>query len=105
VGSEVLVIGHPTGLPTKLADGAVIRSLKETYFIANLDTYGGNSGSAVFDANSGLVEGILVRGEQDYVRSSSGCLASNVCRNDGCRGEDVTYSRYLKEPLKLLEQQ
>ena len=57
--------------------------------MANLDTYGGNSGSAVFNAKTGLVEGILVRGEQDYVQKGD-CRVSNVCPADGCRGEDVT---------------
>ena len=59
------------------------------YFVANLDTYGGNSGSAVFNATSGKVEGILVRGENDYVWRGS-CRVSNKCPADGCRGEDVT---------------
>jgi V8-like Glu-specific endopeptidase len=61
-GEEILVIGHPTGLPTKITDGANVRSLRGKYFVANLDTYGGNSGSAVFNARTGVVEGILVRG-------------------------------------------
>lgn len=102
-GARVLVIGHPTGLPTKLADDAEVRSLADTHFVANLDTYGGNSGSAVFNAETGVVEGILVRGENDYVRSPSGCMISNVCRNDSCRGEDVTYSKFLSETLKLIK--
>lgn len=102
VGSEILVIGHPTGLPTKVADGAKVRSNEQSYFVANLDTYGGNSGSAVFNANDGIVEGILVRGETDYVRTSAGCIASNVCKDSECRGEDVTYSKALVETLKLI---
>lgn len=90
VGESLVVIGHPTGLPTKIADGAKVRSQKSTgYFIANLDTYGGNSGSAVFNEETGEVEGILVRGETDYVRKGN-CLISNKCADDGCRGEDVT---------------
>lgn len=88
--TEVLVIGHPAGLPTKIAGGAQVRDAsKPGFFVANLDTYGGNSGSAVFNAATGLVEGILVRGEQDYVQKGD-CNVSNVCPADGCRGEDVT---------------
>ena len=88
--TPLVVIGHPAGLPTKIAGGAEVRDASpEGYFVANLDTYGGNSGSAVFNAHSGLVEGILVRGETDYVSRDS-CLVSNVCPADGCRGEDVT---------------
>lgn len=89
-GTPVLVIGHPAGLPVKIAGGAKVRDAsREGYFVANLDTYGGNSGSAVFNATSLAVEGILVRGENDYVWRGS-CRVSQVCTDEGCRGEDVT---------------
>ena len=89
-GTGVFVIGHPAGLPTKIAGGASVRNADLSgYFTANTDTFGGNSGSAVFNAQSGLVEGILVRGEQDYIYKGN-CRISNPCPNDGCRGEDVT---------------
>lgn len=88
--TPIVVIGHPAGLPTKIAGGATVRDAsKDGYFVANLDTYGGNSGSAVFNAKTALVEGILVRGENDYVYRN-GCRVSNVCPANGCRGEDVT---------------
>lgn len=96
-GDDILVIGHPTGLPTKITDGAKVRALKGKFFTANLDTYGGNSGSAVFNATTGVVEGILVRGENDYISDSRGCRASNICPENGCRGEDVTYITNIKE--------
>lgn len=96
VGTDIAVIGHPTGLPTKIADGAKVRSLQTKFFVANLDTYGGNSGSAVFNVRTGEVEGILVRGENDYVYDSNlGCQVSNVCTNEGCRGEDVTFITHI----------
>ncbi|MAZ47976.1 MAG: peptidase [Halobacteriovoraceae bacterium] len=67
-GQEIFVIGHPSGLPTKVAGDAKVTSNSEAnYFEANLDTFGGNSGSAVFNATTGIVEGILVRGAKDYV--------------------------------------
>lgn len=84
------VIGHPTGLPTKVADGANVRTNSDiAFFVANLDTYGGNSGSAVFNSATGIIEGILVRGENDFVYKN-GCYVSNVCKDSDCRGEDVT---------------
>lgn len=101
-GEPLVVIGHPTGLPTKIADGSNVRSLASKYFVANLDTYGGNSGSAVFNAKTHEVEGILVRGDTDYVYSSTyGCQVSNVCKNEGCRGEDVTYITNIDALKKL----
>ncbi|MFA7614227.1 MAG: serine protease [Candidatus Caldatribacteriota bacterium] len=98
VQDPLVVIGHPTGIPTKIADGANVRSLSSTYFVANLDTFGGNSGSAVFNAHTGVVEGILVRGTTDYVYNRElKCQVSNVCTNSGCRGEDVTYITNIPE--------
>lgn len=101
VGDDLTVIGHPAGLPTKIADGAKVRSTStKDYFMANLDTYGGNSGSAVFNSVTHEVEGILVRGETDFVWSSKGCSTSYVCKNDGCRGEDVTR---ISNVLKVID--
>jgi hypothetical protein len=89
-GASVTMIGHPSGLPTKVSAGAnVRRNDNPVYFVANLDAYGGNSGSAVVDSATGMVEGILVRGETDFVTSGD-CRKSNRCLNDACRGEDVT---------------
>jgi V8-like Glu-specific endopeptidase len=90
--AKLVVIGHPSGLPTKIADDAFLRSNTNKYFfMANLDTFGGNSGSAVFDAKTGIVEGILVRGERDYeFDPAKGCSRPKVCGMNQCRGEDVT---------------
>src|SRR5690606_28703319 len=88
-GDKLVVIGHPAGIPTKVAGDAYVREVKDTHFVANLDTFGGNSGSAVFNEKTGLIEGILVRGWQDF-SYSNGCRKSYVCKDDGCSGEDVT---------------
>ncbi len=92
IGTPLVVIGHPSGLPTVIADGAFIRTDDNDFFFkANLDTFGGNSGSAVFNADTGVIEGILVRGERDYAfDKAAGCNRVYECENDGCRGEDVT---------------
>jgi hypothetical protein len=86
----VHVIGHPSGLPTKVAGNATVRNnTPSAFFVANLDTYGGNSGSPVFNSNTHEVEGVLVRGETDFVRNGT-CNVSLVCPSTGCRGEDCT---------------
>lgn len=88
--ARLFVIGHPCGLPQKYAPGAQVRDNSSApFFVANLDTYGGNSGSPVFNATDHKVEGILVRGENDFV-SNGTCHVSLVCPTTGCRGEDVT---------------
>lgn len=93
-GTDLVVIGHPSGLPTKIAAGAtVLVNSHAQYFESDLDTYGGNSGSAVLDAETGLVEGILVRGATDYLRTPQGCIVSNRCDSVApgrCGGESVS---------------
>jgi hypothetical protein len=87
---SLFVVGHPSGLPQKYAPGARVRdNTPAPFFVANLDTYGGNSGSPVFNSSTRTVEGILVRGENDFV-SNGACYVSLVCPTTGCRGEDVT---------------
>jgi hypothetical protein len=86
----VYVIGHPSGLPKKAAGRSAVRSNDNpAFFIANTDTYGGNSGSPVFNGSNHMVEGILVRGETDFVQRGD-CAVSLVCPASGCRGEDCT---------------
>jgi len=89
-GQSLFVMGHPIGLPLKYAGSAAVRRNKPAdFFIANLDTFGGNSGSPVFNATTLAVEGILVRGEQDFVPKGE-CLVSLVCPVQGCSGEECT---------------
>lgn len=98
-GDRLLMIGHPAGLPTKVEDGAKVRDASPNGFlVANTDSYGGNSGSAVFNLTTGEIEGVLVRGEDDYVYQN-GCYVSNVCAEDDCRGEDITKISAVLEKL------
>jgi V8-like Glu-specific endopeptidase len=81
--SDVFVIGYPSGLPAKYAPGAkVLKNSPENYFLTNLDTFGGNSGSSVFNGKTKEVEGILVRGAKDYVSDPSGCRKVNTVAQD-----------------------
>jgi V8-like Glu-specific endopeptidase len=97
--AELVVIGHPSGLPTMITDGAYIRNNdNDFYFVTNSDTFGGNSGSAVFNSKTGEVEGILVRGENDYVFDEEAeCYRPYKCGIDECRGEDVTRITVIPE--------
>ena len=47
-GTDLFIMGHPSGLPLKYAEGAKSFEITENYFTTNLDSFGGNSGSPVF---------------------------------------------------------
>ena len=86
--TTLFVIGSPDGLPLKLATGSV-RDNYPNFFVTNLDTFSGNSGSPVFNSFTGVVHGIVVRGEEDYEQTTARCKRNNVFLDHGGRGEQV----------------
>ncbi|BBZ99863.1 trypsin-like serine peptidase [Bradyrhizobium diazoefficiens] len=103
--TAVTVIGYPLGLPVKIADEATVRSIEKKKFVANLDTYGGNSGSVVLNSellarNELLAEGILVGGANDFQLTGQKCVLSAHCPDKGCSGEKVTAISEIADALK-----
>ena len=93
--ASVMVIGHPTGLPQKVSPGGTVYVNKSDYsFVTNLDTFGGNSGSAVFNEETSLIEGILVRGAKDYIEDKECGTRVNQVEEDAASkpgyGESVS---------------
>jgi V8-like Glu-specific endopeptidase len=100
--NPLLVIGHPLGLPKIMADKAIIRDNTLPYtFNTNADTFAGNSGSPVIDPSTQIVEGILLRGGEDFSMDFIlGCNRSFHCLDNECKGETIQRSTVL--PLKLI---
>jgi hypothetical protein len=96
IQDRIAVLGHPSGLPMKIAADAFVMCTEtnDPFFVTNLDTFGSNSGSPVINTSTYQVEGILVRGETDYVLSDDGsCVQVNRCPESGgvnCAGENAT---------------
>ena len=100
-GTNVAVIGNPNGIPFKIDSGGAVRTSRSElrdYFVATTDTFGGNSGSGVYETDRYTVAGILVRGETDYVSRGS-CNVVNTCSETGCSGEEITYVARAIEDL------
>ena len=99
-GTQLLTIGHPVGLPLKVAGGAAVRNdSPKSYYITDIDAFGGNSGGPVFNAGTKLIEGILVLGGQDFVKSPAGCtIAYTVDQNKGI-GTGVTRLSFIKDSI------
>jgi V8-like Glu-specific endopeptidase len=102
--AELAAIGYPSGLPVKVATEGSVRSISQKgFFVADLDTFGGNSGSPVFNTKTLKIEGILVRGGEDYVYGDGAAAVADpknpylqtpgrakvYAQTEG-RGEDVT---------------
>jgi hypothetical protein len=64
-GRAVYTLGHPAGLPLKLADGARVLAVDGRLFRSDLDSFAGNSGSPVFDAATHELVGLVVAGQDD----------------------------------------
>lgn len=103
-GDPLFITGHPFGLPLKFAGNAkVIYGVDPAlaFFRTNLDTFGGNSGSPVFNAATGLIVGIHVRGEGDNVIPSyeTGCSVLVVRPAGFGRGAGATKVGVVAEAI------
>ena len=94
-GTRVGVIGHPLGLPTKIAFGettTIQRNLPGLpWFTTNIDGSEGNSGSPVINAETGVVEGVYVRSSIDDFEfdAAADCVRVNVVPDEPGRQEVV----------------
>lgn len=103
-GENVWALGFPAGLPLKMTGPGSVRSLARggEYFVTTLDSFGGNSGSPIFNSQTNEIEGILVRGEADFEwDNEKNCRAVKRCAENECRGEEVTNIRYVTKALKI----
>lgn len=89
IGDSIYCIGHPTGLPKKIALDGKINSNQKHFYTANIDTYAGNSGSPVINSVTHKVIGILVRGEPNDFIKVGDCYQSQRCIFNNCTGEDI----------------
>lgn len=87
--TPIYMIGHPYGLPKKVALNASVQSNGNAeFFYTSLFAAQGNSGSPVFDFRTNEVVGVLVSGEVDY-DWNGGCNAPKICGLPYCKGEKV----------------
>ncbi len=74
---ELVVIGHPYGLPLKISSDAKIMQKSGAVFYANIDAFPGSSGSMVVNRRTNKVVGILVGGPSDQIlefNSEENCI-------------------------------
>jgi hypothetical protein len=79
IEQEVYVIGHPLGLPMKLARGLYVQdNSHETHFSADLNIYSSSIGSPVFDFHTHEVIGMVGPGtNRDFRWTGNGWMSIN----------------------------
>lgn len=95
IGQELFTIGSPNGIPLKVAlGGKVTENSNKSLLLTSLDTFHINSGSPVFNAQTLEIEGIVIKGEEDFVLDNQRlCQSLKVCQKESdCEGETVTRS-------------
>ena len=118
-GARLFTIGYPSGMPVKIAGSASVRRVHadKGFFVTDLDTFSGNSGSPVFNADTMMIEGVLTRGGTDYIHTGSDGVveydyprpggfepgSAHVVGQDEGRGEDATLIGRLKDFLPVTE--
>ena len=106
-GDAIYTIGHPSGLPMKIAEGSVKSDDKTRYFNTSLDVYSGNSGSPVFDAATGQVHGIVIRGSggggNSFEVTEDGCGRSKQCEDVG-PGRCIGNHALRVDPIRIFSE-
>lgn len=98
---QVFLIGHPLGLPLVYSPQAAIsENVDPLFFKARVNSFHGNSGSPIFNAKTQLVEGILVRGEEDVESDETRQCQKYIKyfpanESDKLRGESVTRIKFI----------
>lgn len=100
-GQALVNIGHSTGLPLKFKDSAKIIGFTPNgqAIDTDVDAFQGDSGSPVFDAETGTVLSITSHGHVDhYKEPGSTCRSVKVCKpGDKCHLSTSSKISNLKE--------
>ncbi len=98
-GTALTLIGHPNGIPMKVAGDATVLDYDGQELFTDLDAFFGNSGSGVWD-DAGVVVGILVAGSPaDYRRRPGGGGCFELV--ELTTGDDYEYVQPVHVPVGL----
>ncbi len=92
VGTELVLIGSPNGIPIKIASNGFVTQSRRDTLLATVDAFSGNSGSGVFDLEGRLVA-ILFSGATDYVRRGDCYVVNQIDPPSTSDGEGLTAVR------------
>jgi len=99
-GTALTLIGHPNGIPMKVAGDASVLDFDGIELYTDLDAFFGNSGSGVWD-DAGQVVGILVAGSPADYRPRRGSTEECYELVELTTGDDFEYVQPAYLPLAL----
>ena len=103
VGTPLYVLGFPSGIPMKYTDSSTIFEDSPKVFKSHLDIFAGNSGSAVFSAETNKVVGIVSMGTGDWTwNDAKTCKVEKICREgDKCEPNVMSKMNFIKNEFNL----
>jgi V8-like Glu-specific endopeptidase len=102
MGQKLIVLGHIQGMPLKIADDNQVFDQNEKHFLVNSDIAGETKGSAVINAQSYELEGLLIHGTKNYEHEGGGCKTAPVYPNNLAQ-ELALRSAVLKDLIKSVQ--
>jgi hypothetical protein len=91
IEKDYYMVGYPLGIPEKISLGHLLShdAGKDAYLLY-IDSFGGNSGSPVFESKTDSLVGMLNHGENDFLfQPDIDCKSFLFCSTAPCRGEKV----------------
>lgn len=75
---ELISMGHPDGMPLKIAGDAYVADQDSTHFLVSSDIGGKSKGAGIFNAQTYELEGMLITGRGNFENSPDGCKRAPI---------------------------
>jgi V8-like Glu-specific endopeptidase len=99
-GTSIFTVGYPLGMPLKtISNGRVVKSFDPNHYLVSIDAYRGNSGSPIFDIETGNIIGMLIGGDADIEKNGS-CYTLKNCLVNTCNREVMIDIRKILQEVK-----
>lgn len=98
-GTSIFTVGYPLGMPLKtISNGRIVKTFDPNHYLISIDAYRGNSGSPIFDVETGNIIGMLIGGDADIEKNGS-CYTLKNCLVNSCNREVMIDIRKIQNEI------